>query len=144
MRRIGGVLRADVPGQTEDQRPGQLRGRRRPAARARHGDAELAGRRDVDVGGAHPGADQQPQPGEPFRDLTREPGALAHRDDHVERCQPLDERVGAGHVVVEDRDVGGIAQLAPRPELAGRVLVIIEHPHQQGRRGHADPFWVTG
>ena len=86
------------------------------------------------------GGDQQSQVREAFEHLGREPGAFAHRDEHVEARQGRDDRVAPGEGLGEDGDLAG--QAGPVGQFRGDALVVVED-RDAGVVGHPDTSHET-
>jgi hypothetical protein len=89
-----------------------------------HHDAEFSRRGDIDGRVACPGAHQQFESGQPGQQFGREPGALTHRDEHVDAGEPLDDLVGVGERFGEHLDLG--VEGVPVGKAQCDVLVVVK------------------
>jgi hypothetical protein len=118
------VLGRQIPGSGEDQRPGVFDGRTAGAPGRGTHDAQLPRRSHVDGGVARPGAHEQFELRQPRQHLGREPGALTHRDNHLESRQQPHHLVGIGEGPGEHLDLR--AERIPIGEAECHVLVVVQ------------------
>ena len=73
---------------------------------------------------AGPVVTRSPQAGGASEYVVPEPGAFAHRDEHVEAGEGRDDLLGPGEGLGEDGDLAG--QTGPVGELCGDTLVVVQ------------------
>jgi hypothetical protein len=66
------------------------------------------------------------QPRQALDDVTQQRRSLPHDADRIERQQSLNDRLRAGHMVIENRDFGPISNGRPVRHLQRDILIIIE------------------
>ncbi|EPD60421.1 hypothetical protein HMPREF1211_05170 [Streptomyces sp. HGB0020] len=123
----GVVLLDDAAGQAQEQGPGQFDGRGRDARRAAHGDAVRLGGGVVDDAVAHPGGDEQLQPGQAGEQGGGEGDAFAQGDDDVEAVEGRGEFVVRTEVIAEGDGLDPVGHRRPVGEFGRHLLEVVEH-----------------
>src|SRR5215217_1867164 len=133
------VLLEEVALQRDDQPPCELGGRGRQRRGPADRDPELAGGLHVDRGVGHPGRHEQLENGQRGQPRGGEGRALAHRHYHLEALQQVAHDAVDEQMVVEEGDLGVGLERLPRTDLAGDLLVVVEHGDldRHGRKAYA-------
>src|SRR5262249_40943092 len=128
-----GVFQCDLTRARKDESPGHLDGGPCIVPRMRHDDTSLGRGLYIDGRVARTGRCDQLQSRQALDDCPGQRCALAHDADHIERQEALDNLIGFGQMVIEDRDHGATGERRPVGHLQRHVLIIVQD-------GYADHY----